>query len=247
MMHGSLFRLPETINKVRGSGLDYSTRNAMKDIERLREYIVSAREAGIDRLPPEPQLSEELGVTRGRLRTLLKYMERDGLIWRHVGKGTFIGSRQPKPPATTASPYVSGDDIIQARMVLEPPLAALAAIHSTAADLEAMDACMQKMKSTRDFKEWIRLDAELHNLIVTASHNALLLRLYETLRSEMALHLDSRLRAVFNAPPGEAPMHETESEHAAMVNAIRSHDPRQAESLMLEHIKSVRRKLFGNL
>ena len=61
-----------------------------QDLVRLRALLDETIERGEERLPPEPRLSEELGVTRGRLRTLLRHLENEGAIWRHVGKGTSV-------------------------------------------------------------------------------------------------------------------------------------------------------------
>ena len=63
------------------------------DLARLRTFLDETAQRGEERLPSEPRLSEVLGVSRGRLRTLLKKLEDDGEIWRHVGKGTFVGPR----------------------------------------------------------------------------------------------------------------------------------------------------------
>lgn len=65
-----------------------------------------------DRLPPERELAQTLGVTRPQLRTVMKQLENEGLVWRHVGRGTFFGSRSHEggdqlamsPAAATANP-----------------------------------------------------------------------------------------------------------------------------------------------
>ncbi|MEL0252207.1 MAG: GntR family transcriptional regulator, partial [Novosphingobium sp.] len=101
-----------------------------EDLGRLKVLLDQTVERGEDRLPPEPKLSEELGVSRGRLRTLLKRLESEGAIWRHVGKGTFVGPRKLVDSNPVAASF-SVDDILQARTALEPQLAALAAIHCT--------------------------------------------------------------------------------------------------------------------
>ncbi len=112
--------------------------NQTDDLMRLRSYIEASATRGETQLPPEPRLSEVLGVSRGRLRTLLKRVEDDGLIWRHVGKGTFIGQRELSPASPGWAADISLGDVMAARQVLEPQLAAQAAIAARAADLTSM-------------------------------------------------------------------------------------------------------------
>ena len=60
---------------------------------KLRRYLQQNRLSDHARLPPERELASKLGVTRNRLRGVLRRMAAQGEIWRHVGKGTFIGRR----------------------------------------------------------------------------------------------------------------------------------------------------------
>lgn len=212
------------------------------DLDRLKALLDQTVERGEDRLPPEPKLSEELGVSRGRLRTLLKRLESEGAIWRHVGKGTFVGPRKLVESNPIAASF-SVDDILQARIALEPQLAALAAIHGTPDDLAEMDACLADMKQVPSLLHWKRLDERLHRAIARATHNNLLLTLYDTLRMQMKFTLDSRFEQVFSAEPG--PKADTEGEHIEVVEAIRSHDPVAAERAMRQHLVQLREKLFG--
>ncbi|MEG3086267.1 FadR/GntR family transcriptional regulator [Sphingomonas sp. PB4P5] len=213
------------------------------DAAELRNYIEAVVNSGGRRLPPEPKLSAELGISRGRLRTLLKRLENERLIWRHVGKGTFVGPRQLVADVSNGSLSISVDDIIDARLLLEPRLAAQAAIRSTPADLAAMDQCIADMKGVSSFLTWKRLDERLHRTIAEATHNAILLMVYDTLRSQVKLSLDKRMEEVFAAAAG--PKELTEVEHCAIVDAIRQHNPAHAEHAMREHLESVRRNLFG--
>jgi GntR family transcriptional regulator, transcriptional repressor for pyruvate dehydrogenase complex len=214
------------------------------DVLRLREYIEGRVAQGGDlRLPPEPKLSEALGVSRGRLRTVLKRLEDEGLIWRHVGKGTFVGPRQVKLDDEAWSSSISADDIMDARLVLEPQLAAQAAIHATSANIAAMDQCLTEMADTGPFVPWKRLDEQLHRIIAESTHNSLLLMLYDTMRVQVRVNLDSRMEEVFAEQTG--PRHDTDGEHRLLVDAIRTHNPGKAEQLMREHLRSVRIRLFG--
>lgn len=213
-----------------------------EDLARLRAYIEQVAESGGERLPPEPRLSEELGISRGRLRTLLKRMEDQGEIWRHVGKGTFLGQRHlDLDHLLDPSNSVSADDIMDTRMLIEPQIAAQAAIRSTPADIQAMDQCLGEMQSRQSFTQWKRLDEKLHRTIAASTHNALLLMMYDTLRRPK-LSLDSRLEEVFGLA---GPKSKTEDQHNAIVDAIRAHDPMRAEAAMRDHLSSVRRALFG--
>ncbi len=198
------------------------------------------------RLPPEPKLSEELQVSRGRLRTLLKRMEAEGLIWRHVGKGTFVGPKQSISSSGGAvAESVSLEQVMQCRLALEPQLAAQAAIHATQADLKELDNCMERMTAEERLSEWKTMDDALHLTIAGASHNALLLLMFKTMKAEIAFHYESRIIEVFDRNRVNDPRKQIEAEHLAVVDAIKRHDPEEAESAMRQHILSVRASLFG--
>ncbi|NHN39974.1 FadR family transcriptional regulator [Pseudomaricurvus alcaniphilus] len=216
------------------------------DIEKLKDYIASARRQGVEKLPPEPRLSSEIGVSRGRLRTLLRKVESEGLIWRHVGKGTFVGHRVDHFPEGNMAYSISVDQVIQARLALEPQLAALAAMHAKNSDIQAMEASLEAMANATSFEHWKALDDSLHLTIASASHNFLLVSLYKSLKNEVDYHLKLRVESVFGTEKKAPQRLQTEEEHRAIVEAIELHDPDSAEALMCQHILSVRAKMFGN-
>lgn len=216
--------------------------DGIDDLSRLRAFIEGETERGNTQLPPEPKLAEALDVSRGRLRTLLKRVEDEGLIWRHVGKGTFIGEREVDPTAPEWAADVSLGDIMDARRLLEPMLAGQAAINARPADLSAMEKCLTEMETAASYAQWKRLDERLHRLIATATRNPLLLLLHDTLRGQGRSGLDTRLNAVFGQ---ETAPSATNRQHEAIVAAIRSGDPESAENAMRDHLTSVREQLFG--
>ena len=214
------------------------------DVERLRHYIAGRADADDStRLPPEPKLCEALGMSRGRLRTVLKRVEREGLIWRHVGKGTFVGPRRLPVDDAVLSASISVYDLLDARLVLEPQLTAQAAIHATPADIAAMERCLSEMANEASFVAWKRLDERLHNTIAEATHNAVLLMLHNSVRTQMRTNLDSRIEAVYG--PIHEPRKDADEEHREIVEAIRAHNPDRAEQAVREHLYSLRRRLFG--
>src|SRR3546814_17448234 len=65
-------------------------------LTQLRAYLAQRDLPANSRLPPERELCDILGVSRGELRKALAAMESNGELWRNVGKGTFLGPRTPK-------------------------------------------------------------------------------------------------------------------------------------------------------
>ena len=221
-----------------------STATKQDGLTQLRNYLDETVANGQRRLPSEPKLSDALGIPRGKLRTLLKKLEQEGAIWRHVGKGTFIGPRELEEKPNIESTF-SVDDILQARTILEPQLAALAAIHGSGEDIKQMELCLLEMQTVSSLIQWKRIDEKLHRIIAKASGNSLLLNLYDTLRLHMKYSLDSRIDRIFGTEKG--PKEDTDDEHNAIVEAIRNHDPSEAELKMRQHLIFLRKKLFGLL
>lgn len=212
------------------------------DLNRLHRFIEDCAARGESQLPPEPKLSEALGVSRGRLRTLLKRIEDDGLIWRRVGKGTFIGQRNLSAAVPEWAADISLGDVMAARQLLEPQLAAQAAIAARPADVAALERCIVDMEQTQSYSQWKLLDERLHRLIAAATQNSLMLVLYDTLRTLGRAGLDTRLANIFGE---ERAPHATNVQHRDIVMAIAASDPARAEKAMLDHLASVRSLLFG--
>lgn len=214
-----------------------------RDLSQLRNYVESLSQQGIQRLPSEPKLCEILDVTRSRIRTVLKRLEEEGTIWRHVGKGTFIGSRSADLSSSETIQSIGVADVIDARIALEPQIAALAAIKANVMDIERMDRCLMEMRGSNSFSQWKRLDERFHRLLAEASHNNLLVVLFDTLHSQGLASLHSRIEEVFGSIDG--PKDATDSQHRAIFDAVRQHNPVRAEQLMRDHLQAVRITLFG--
>src|SRR3954465_5671101 len=59
--------------------------------EALRRWLATGRHRVGERLPPEQELSSQLGISRGTLRTALGRLERSGEIVRRQGSGPYVG------------------------------------------------------------------------------------------------------------------------------------------------------------
>src|SRR3546814_16992788 len=71
-------------------------------------------------------------------------MEGNGELWRHVGKGTFIGARPAKEYSDVGAiaALTNPREVMQARLLIEPQIAREAALNATAGDLGALTPCM---------------------------------------------------------------------------------------------------------
>ncbi len=114
------------------------------DLASLRKYLEDRGFAQNDRLPPERELADTLGLTRNRVRGGLRKLESEGLIWRHVGQGTYFGPRLSplvnRRALETLAEMTYPREVMDARLAFEPELARLAALRATGLDFSALEA-----------------------------------------------------------------------------------------------------------
>ena len=214
-----------------------------RDLAKLRRYVDQVRRDNGRRLPSEARLVEQLGISRARLRGLLKTLEKEGLIWRHVGKGTFIGERSLTAELTSMPELLTPPEAFEARLVLEPQIAALAARRATPAQIDEMWRCQHQMEKIDDFSQWAVWDERLHRLIAKAAGNKLLLALYDTTRESAPSGMRNIIDRVFSSTARS----ESNTEHRRYIEAIADHDPQSAESFMRAHLQAVKQVMFGEL
>jgi GntR family transcriptional regulator, transcriptional repressor for pyruvate dehydrogenase complex len=210
----------------------------------LRAYVEEALRQRQERLLPEPQLSALLGIPRGKLRTQLKRLEKEGVIWRHVGKGTFIGPRQAAMPDFGPMNSLSPDHVMDARLLIEPLLAGKAAVHARQSDIATMERCLDGMASATNYAMWKSGDDRLHHAIAEATQNPLLINLYGFVQGAVKAVIAARMEQALGTDP--APAERSNQEHATIVAEIKRHNPEGAEAATHRHLDSIRQALFGH-
>jgi DNA-binding FadR family transcriptional regulator len=209
----------------------------------LRAFLAQQSFAVDSRLPPERELSERLGVTRAALRKALARLEAEGQIWRHVGKGTFVGTRPIDTLADIAAITHSTNpaEVMQARLALEPEVARLAALNATAGQIAEMRTCLQKSRAAETWRQYESWDNRLHRVVAAATQNSLLLAMLDTLSAVRRAVTWGRLRADRVKP---AANHHSFAEHEELVAAIADRDMDRARTAMRRHLESVERNLL---
>jgi DNA-binding FadR family transcriptional regulator len=211
-------------------------------IGRLRALVAETTLAPGARLPAERELAHRLQVTRNTLRKALATLEAEGLIWRHVGRGTFVGARprssglEVAQLARSASPM----EIVEARMTVEPQLARLAAARASLEEIEEMQLCVRRNATAEDTRTFERWDSRLHHAIAKASHNRLLVMLFEALDTTREGPAWGRAK---EATLTAAAKREYVRQHDDIVHAILDRDGPTAERRMRDHLSHLRHDL----
>lgn len=224
--------------------------DADEALRRLRDWL-RAGEFGPDgRLPPERALAPRLGVSRAELRSALAVVTGEGTLTRHVGRGTFL-TDPPAPAAVRADPgdgrnaaadAASPRAVLEARLALEPGLAALAVLNATGRDLETLAAARRDVEAAPTWPAYDAADRRFHRAIAAAAGNAVLLRLHDVL-AETSRRLDwGRLGERAARPAAEHPSH---AEHEAIVTAIAARDRHAATDALRHHLLVEATALLG--
>ena len=213
-------------------------------LARLRGFLSDSGLAHGDQLPPERQLALRLGLSRADLRKALASLQAEGQLWRHVGRGTFVGSR----PLDTVGDIAAmarrthPGEIMRARLMIEPELARLAALNATPAQLDELRSAALKARQSTSWRHYESLDTRLHRLIAEATQNGLLVALLDTLNAVRRMATWGRLRA-HPLRPGRD--HHSFAEHDCIVDAIANRDLPAAANAMRGHIEAVGRNLLA--
>lgn len=211
---------------------------------RLRAVIRSGRFPDQGRLPPERALAQEFGVSRSTLRAALDVLEAEGRLWRHVGRGTFVGKR-PSVDAPALAALVNRthpEEVMEVRIALEPRIAALAARRATVDDIAAMNNCVRKAGAAYDAVSFELWDSAFHRAIALGAHNMLLLVLFDAVNAIRQEPIWGRLKEASLTPERQKLYL---AQHRDCIDSIRDRNAGAAEQTMLAHLENVRANLFG--
>ncbi|WP_176037861.1 FadR/GntR family transcriptional regulator [Brucella tritici] len=212
-------------------------------MQRMRKLLVEKNFGPQDKIPPERVLSAALGCSRETTRKVLRQLEIEGVVWRHQGKGTFMG-----PPASTIErpldriiESTSAQDLMDARLVYEPALAAAAAQYATQDNLASLRKLALATGTARDWREYERLDDAFHKAVARSSGNALLAAIFSSLASVRGRSTWQRRHdAIFREARKREYATEQSAMHLAIVDAIEARQSDRAHQAMRAHLEAIR-------
>ncbi|MGW7519490.1 FadR/GntR family transcriptional regulator [Streptomyces sp. NPDC054796] len=197
---------------------------AAQVIAALRTQITSGEWPVGSRIPTEPELVEELGVARNTVREAVRALAHNGLLDIRQGSGTYVVATS-ELAGVMQRRFAEADPrhVAELRAALETSGAELAARRRTEADLNQLDALLERREAaweSREVDRFVEADANLHLGIVAASHNEVLTAVYADLGDVM--------RDFLRFDVGEELRPENHMDHERLVEAIRDGDPETA-------------------
>lgn len=188
-----------------------------------------------DWLPPERQLAVELGVSRPALREAIKRLENQGLLAARHGVGVQVVD-QPEAPIQAVleralpSPTERIRQFTAARQLVEPELAALAAIRLTKGPGDRLASIHDRFCAAADLDAALVADLEFHRALASLSGN----RVLELMIASMApLETDSRRVTL-----GQVGLAQARRQHGRILAAVLARDPDTARRAMETHLRA---------
>ena len=160
------------------------------------QIVVEKRRVPGEKLPNEPELARQLGVSRATLREALRDLTVQGVLEVHRGRGTFVSERVEdiQDFGFSRLDRVKGQlrDLFELRALFEPQAAAWACRRATAAELEDIrrkgEAVERRIRAGEDRTE---ADRAFHGAIIRAAHNEFLLRLLPVIDRAVETAIDT--------------------------------------------------------
>lgn len=201
--------------------------------ERIKDAL---QHAGLE--PGEPlselQLSKMLGISRTPVREALHQLAQEGMVQVIPGRAVTVAARSLKDVL----------DVVHMRWLLEPELARLTAEAATSQQIETLQDAIRSMEDalqSDDYGAWSKADGVFHEVMSEACPNHLLGETIVQLRNRVH-HLADR-----DSKHNPARLTACTAEHRRVVEAVASHDGREAEEATRDHLAKLRESMFSRL
>ena len=201
--------------------------------QKLLEMIQKDGYTAGDKLPTEAELVELLGVGRNTVREALRILMSRNIVTIRQGSGTFISDKNgvsddPLGFAMIEDRRKLTEDLIQVRVMLEPPIAALAAQNATGEDIRQLENILLGLEEQMILREdYADKDSQFHAQIANCSHNLVMTNLVPVITDGIR---------VFAGAVQETEYEQTLKSHRRIFEAIRDRKPVEAQQAMYFHL-----------
>lgn len=205
--------------------------------EQIEDLIVSGTVRPGDRLPPERELGEKLGVSRTVVREAVRSLAAKGLLEVRTGSGTYarrVGSDTMKASLDLLlrASALTPDEIHEVRVLLEIRIAELAALRARPDDIRVLQETIDRLKNPSITpQEYATADVSFHRHLAAATQNPLLHALLQAINDVM---FAIRMRAASRL--GDAPRERAVFYHSRILERVKARDGEGARAAMAEHL-----------
>jgi GntR family transcriptional regulator, transcriptional repressor for pyruvate dehydrogenase complex len=211
-------------------------------LRQIQEQIASGRLKPGDKLPPERVLAQRFQVSRSSIRDAIQALQTLRLVRSRQGGATAVCEISADSLVSPLSRALKQQglvaELMEARKMIEPLLAARAATNATDQDVARLeDVLRRQAEKMRRGEPIIEEDSEFHYAIAVAARNGVVQRMVDML---MDLLRENRIRGM----QGPGRPQRSLAGHRRVVDAIRRRDARAAQAAMLRHIREIEQILM---
>lgn len=209
-------------------------------VQQIEETILKGDLKAGDQLPAERDLAEQFGVSRTAVREAVKALREKGLVEAYTGRGTFVTNgtshaiRQSLDLMVRIGQPEGATYLAEVREILEPEIAALAALRAEEQHLGIMREAVRVMdESLHDAERFIEADLDFHLALAEAAANPIILSLIDSI---VGLLREQRLRTFQSANGPQRGQHC----HRRILEAVETRNAEGARIEMRAHLQQVR-------
>jgi GntR family transcriptional repressor for pyruvate dehydrogenase complex len=209
-------------------------------LQQIEDAILKGTLKPGDQLPAERELAQQFGVSRTAVREAVKALREKGLVEAYSGRGTFVtdGTSQAVRQSLDLMMRIGqpggATHLAEVRAILEPEIAALAAVRAEEEDIATMREAVAVMdRSGLDGDAFIEADLDFHLSLAEAAANPLILSLIDSI---VGLLREQRMRVFkVDGGPERGQLH-----HKRILEAVERRDSEKAREAMRAHLQQVR-------
>ena len=193
------------------------------------------------RLPNERELAQQLKTSRSAVRSALAMMERQGLVHRRVGSGTFLAddardvfNRIDQTSAGNHEEVPTLAEIVEGRLLFEPAMMHLVVRRAKEHEIAEMRLILAEIISAPSWENFKESIYALHRQMYASTKNKFLMQIMNSILDDRrAVHFDGRDT---DKPAPEPVRRQTHKDLQMIVDAIAARDSVRAEELVSDHL-----------
>lgn len=189
------------------------------------------------RLPTERELAADYGAARNTVRKTMMRLTSEGLVHRHVGRGSFVASPDAEiPRIDSPKNEFPLNELLEARLLFEPGLVDLVLERASDDELAGLDEQLDAMRRAETWAEFKETKYALHLHIVKLSRNGFLMHVFEEI-------IAARRAAAWKRSGPVVPLSLVKdrifSENHAIVSALKARKNAEARKLIHDNLLNV--------